>query len=164
MYVQVILKPEKPQCLTSGVDSGTLRSNIDPFGLHDDARLWDILKRSYLVEDTNCMSSATKDDECAIDGDKDQCGTGSTRNAPRFTLDSAIEVGGSNLSIGQRSLVCLARALVRDSKILILDEATASVDYETDWKFRDAIMTGFHGRTILCITSTSINFNFLFPS
>ncbi|KAI0268425.1 ABC transporter [Russula aff. rugulosa BPL654] len=124
--------------------SGTLRSNLDPFGLHDDARLWDALRRSYLVEDTKRISSGAKGEECRIDGDEDQRGTGSTTaNAPRFTLDSSIEAEGSNLSIGQRSLVSLARALVKDSKILILDEATASI--------QDTITTEFHDRTILCI-------------
>jgi len=97
--------------------------------------------------------SSTKREEAGIDNDdEDRQGTGSTTpNAPRFTLDSVIEVEGSNLSIGQRSLVSLARALVKDSKILILDEATASVDYETDRKIQDTITTEFHDRTILCI-------------
>jgi ABC-type multidrug transport system fused ATPase/permease subunit len=121
-----------------------LRSNLDPFGQHDDARLWDALRRSHLVEDTKRISE--------VDGEEERLGTGdATPNAPRFTLDSPIEEEGSNLSIGQRSLVSLARALVKDSKILILDEATASVDYETDRKIQETIANEFRDRTILCI-------------
>ena len=143
--------------LTRVLVSGTLRSNLDPFGLHDDARLWDALKRSYLVEDNKHLSSA-KADEAGDDGDeKDQRGTGaSLPNKHRFTLDGAIEDEGSNLSIGQGSLVSLARALVKDSKILILDEATASVDYETDRKIQNTIAAEFRDRTILCIARTSL--------
>ncbi|KAF8258908.1 ABC transporter [Lactarius quietus] len=128
--------------------AGSLRSNLDPFGEHDDARLWDALRRSYLVEDTKPISAA----EPELDGEEVRPGTGDTTpNAPRFTLDGSIEEEGSNLSIGQRSLVSLARALVKDSKILILDEATASVDYETDRKIQETIANEFHDRTILCI-------------
>ncbi|KAH8831322.1 P-loop containing nucleoside triphosphate hydrolase protein [Flagelloscypha sp. PMI_526] len=111
--------------------SGTVRSNLDPFNIHDDATLWDALRRAYLVE-------ATKTDD------------GKAKNQ-KFHLDFPIEDEGSNLSIGQRSLLSLARALVTESKILILDEATASVDYETDRKIQDTIADEFHDRTILCI-------------
>ncbi|KAH8995030.1 ABC transporter [Lactarius akahatsu] len=128
--------------------SGSLRSNLDPFGQHDDARLWDALRRSYLVEEAKRISPVLSE----VDGEEEQLGTGATTpNAPRFTLDSPIEEEGSNLSIGQRSLVSLARALVKDSKILILDEATASVDYETDRKIQETIADEFRDRTILCI-------------
>jgi ABC-type multidrug transport system fused ATPase/permease subunit len=91
-----------------------------------------------------------------FDGEEERLRTGgaATPNAPRFTLDSPIEEEGSNLSIGQRSLVSLARALVKDSKILILDEATASVDYETDRKIQETIADEFRDRTILCIART----------
>jgi len=118
--------------------SGTLRSNLDPFNQFDDAKLWDALKRSYLVEELKTQGTADEGDPEA-DGPK------------RFTLDTVIEDEGSNLSVGQRSLVSLARALVKDTKVLILDEATASVDYETDRKIQDTISTEFEDRTILCI-------------
>ena len=90
--------------------SGTLRSNLDPFDQFDDARLWDALRRSYLVDNTKQDTAEGGD----IPG--------------RFTLDTVIENEGSNLSVGQRSLVSLARALVKYSKVLILDEATGTQD------------------------------------
>jgi ABC-type multidrug transport system fused ATPase/permease subunit len=73
--------------------SGTLRSNLDPFGLHDDAVLWDALKRSNLVGTTKDMS---------LDSPQDGS-TSNTEHVNRFTLDSPVEDEGNNLSIGQVS-------------------------------------------------------------
>ena len=100
--------------------SGTLRSNLDPFDQFDDAKLWDALKRSYLVDNTTRDVTEGGEPEAAVSG--------------RFTLDTVIEDEGSNLSVGQRSLVSLARALVKDAKVLILDEATGTRDprYQVD--------------------------------
>ncbi|KAI0091325.1 ABC protein [Irpex rosettiformis] len=118
--------------------SGTIRSNLDPFSMYDDARLWDALRRSYLVEPIGDDNGSEKDEL------KDQ-------NKTQYTLDSAVESDGANLSVGERSLLSLARALVKDSKVVVLDEATASVDLETDSKIQHTIQTQFRDKTLLCI-------------
>ncbi|KAL1410097.1 hypothetical protein Q8F55_004100 [Vanrija albida] len=114
--------------------SGTLRSNLDPFDLYEDERLYDALKRACLI------------DESGHDG-----ADPAAARAGRFTLDMAIDDEGSNLSIGERSLVSLARALVKDSRIVVLDEATAAVDLETDAKIQETIRREFGSKTLLCI-------------
>jgi ABC-type multidrug transport system fused ATPase/permease subunit len=80
--------------------SGTLRSNLDPFGLHDDARLWDALRRSYLVDTPKNRSSVPSEDEMR-DGIEDNNANQTSIN--RFTLDTVIEGEGNNLSMGQVS-------------------------------------------------------------
>ena len=81
--------------------AGSLRRNLDPFAQHDDATLNDALRASGLFS-------------LQADGDE-----------ARLTLDSDIASGGNNLSVGQRQIIALARAIVRNSKLLILDEGEA---------------------------------------
>lgn len=118
--------------------SGTIRSNLDPFSLYTDAHLWDALHRSYLT------SKAPQADD-----DADEKSLSDSR-IPRYTLDTVIESEGANLSVGERSLLSLARALVKDSRVVVMDEATASVDLETDNKIQKTIQE-LQGRTLLTI-------------
>lgn len=131
---------------------GTIRSNLDPFGLCEDRVLWDALRKAWLL-DSNELSKVT-----ASDSDNEKTGADSLR----FHLDATVEDDGNNFSLGERQLVALARALVRNSQILILDEATSSVDYHTDNKIQSTIANSFKHCTILCIAhrlSTIINYD-----
>lgn len=120
---------------------GTIRSNLDPFHEHTDLELWSALRQSDLLD---------------ADADVDDKSHG------RMHLDSVVEEEGLNFSLGQRQLMALARALVRGSQIIVCDEATSSVDMETDQKIQKTIATGFKGKTLLCIAhrlKTIINYD-----
>ena len=123
---------------------GTIRSNLDPFNEHSDLELWSALRQADLV-DANSSSPTDKD------------------NPPsRIQLDGVVEEEGLNFSLGQRQLMALARALVRGSQIIVCDEATSSVDMETDQKIQRTIATAFKGKTLLCIAhrlKTIINYD-----
>lgn len=118
---------------------GTIRQNLDPFNTSSDAELWDALRRSWLV------------DEGAQGLEEYNPDVVNLKSLHKFHLDQNVEDDGANFSLGERQLLALARALVRNSKILILDEATSSVDYETDSKIQSTISKEFAHCTILCI-------------
>ncbi|KAJ7367252.1 P-loop containing nucleoside triphosphate hydrolase protein [Mycena albidolilacea] len=107
----ITIIPQVPELL-----SGSLRANLDPFGQYDDIEL------NYALRAAGLFALQSEMDE------------------GRITLDSTISTGGTNLSVGQRQIFALARAIVRKSKILILDE-----DYKTDSIIQNSLRQELRG-------------------
>ncbi|KAJ2603765.1 hypothetical protein EV177_006615 [Coemansia sp. RSA 1804] len=137
--------------------NGTIRYNIDPFEEYPDELIWDALSRVHMIREQTSHATSASTSILGIANSENAGGTAGELPLERMagvfsSLDDKIEQNGHSLSAGQRQLVAMARALVRRSKLIIMDEATASVDFDTDERLQRTIRGyEFANSTLLCI-------------
>ena len=133
--------------------SGTVRTNLDPFDEYDDDSLYKVLEKVGLYNSmtknysSNNLKNSSNSLSSLFSGGSSNVGG---RAQPVKSLSEAVMEGGTNYSVGQRQLMVIARAMITGAQVVIMDEATASVDGETDARIQRVFREEFKNAT--CIT------------
>ncbi|KAF0492846.1 ABC transporter [Gigaspora margarita] len=125
--------------------NGTVRSNLDPFNEHSDLVLWNAPRRVHLIKNHSPISEKNESNNSFFISNQKN-----NKQEP-IMLDSPVKEHGSNFSQGQRQLIAIARALVHHTKLIIMVEATASIDFKTDHLIQATIREEFKDNTVITI-------------
>jgi ABC-type multidrug transport system fused ATPase/permease subunit len=125
--------------------SGTVRKNLDPWDKYTDTMIWDAVRSVGLTDVV-----MGKGEKARVVAEADSAAE--QQHEAFNNLEAVVEEAGMNFSTGERQLLCLARAILQNNKILVMDEATANIDLDTDIKVQDAIYENFSKRGTTVIT------------